>query len=132
MTSKPDALLVLTPAAASRIMSEADAADLDEVLIRFAARICDDGVTVEYGMGFDERREQDTVLEIDGVTVLISPPSIDLLAGTTVDFVEIAPGEHRFIFSEPGSDTDSDPGPSAPDAHPRRAAHGERGEDEDR
>lgn len=128
MTPAPDALLVLTPAAASRIMSEADAADLDEVLIRFAARICDDGATVEYGMGFDERREHDTEIEIDGVTVLISPPSIELLAGTTVDFVEISPGEHRFIFSRTGPDPD----PGAPGEHPPHAAPGARGHDEDR
>ena len=127
MTSQSDALLALTPAAASRIMSEADAADLDEVLIRFAARICEDGVTVEYGMGFDERREQDTAIEIDGVTVLISPPSIDLLAGTTVDFVEISPGEHRFIFSR-----GPDPDPGAPGEHPAHTAPGERDKDEDR
>ena len=128
MTPAPDALLVLTPAAASRIMSEADAADLDEVLIRFAARIGDDGATVEYGMGFDERREQDTEIEIDGVTVLVSPPSIDLLAGTTVDFVEIAPGEHRFIFSRPGPDPD----PDAPGEPPPHAAPGKRGDDDHR
>lgn len=102
MSSQSQELLVLTPAAASRILSEADAADLEEVLIRFAARIADDGVTVEYGMGFDERREQDTTFEVDGVTVLVSPPSVELLRGTTVDFVEISPGEHRFIFSQPG------------------------------
>lgn len=104
MSAKPEELLALTPAAASRILSEADAADLEEALIRFAARVADDGVTVEYGMGFDERREQDTAFEVDGVTVLVSPPSVELLRGTTVDFVEIAPGEHRFIFSRPGGD----------------------------
>ncbi|MCL4747297.1 MAG: hypothetical protein KJZ83_18055 [Burkholderiaceae bacterium] len=101
MSSDAGPPVVLTPAAASRILSEADAADLDEVLIRFAACVGEDGTTIEYGMGFDERREQDTAIDIDGVTILISPPSLDLLAGTTVDFVEISPGEHRFIFAAP-------------------------------
>jgi iron-sulfur cluster assembly protein len=49
-------------------------------------------------MGFDERREQDTVIESYGVTVLISPLSRDLLGDATLDFVEINPGEFQFIF----------------------------------
>ncbi len=111
MSSDSMSAITLTPAAASRILSEADAAELDEVLIRFAARVGDDGESLEYGMGFDERREQDTALEVDGVTILISPPSLELLAGTTVDFVEISPGEHRFIFAAPARDRPAGGGP---------------------
>ena len=113
MTSDSVPAITLTPAAASRILSEADAADLDEVLIRFAARVGEDGESLEYGMGFDERREQDTALEVDGVTILISPPSLELLAGTTVDFVEISAGEHRFIFAAPARERSTGGGPRA-------------------
>ena len=89
----------LTPAAATQIMGCAEAQN-DEPRLRIAAKIDEDGERV-YGIGFDEERENDLVLECEGITILISPRSQDLLAGTTLDFVELHPGEFQFIFINP-------------------------------
>ncbi|MGJ3243798.1 MAG: HesB/IscA family protein [Opitutales bacterium] len=40
----------------------------------------------EYAMGFFERLGDDTVIEQDGVTLLVDPASADYLKGSTIDF----------------------------------------------
>ena len=67
--------------------------------LRVAAKI-EEGEIV-YGLGFDEEREQDSVIESCGVTLLIAPRSLPLLAGASLDFVELKPGEFQFIFINP-------------------------------
>ncbi len=86
----------LTPTAAEQILRAAEIQD-DEPSLRVAVRIDEDGELV-YGMGFDEEREHDLVLDCEGVQILISPRSQQLLVGTTLDFVELKPGEFQFIF----------------------------------
>lgn len=92
----------LTTAAAEQILRAAspqpDGASAGPSL-RIAAKI-EEGEVV-YGMGFDDERENDAVIEAAGVTLLIAPPSQPLLAGATLDFVELKPGEFQFIFINP-------------------------------
>lgn len=91
----------LTSTAAEQIIHAA--AELDDPqefpCLRVAAKI-EDG-EIAYGMGFDEERENDAVLEVAGVTLLISPRSLELLKGATLDFVELQPGEFQYIFINP-------------------------------
>lgn len=98
----------LTKTAAEQILLTADIQG-DEPTLRIAAKIDDDGELV-YGVGFDEEREQDLVLECEGVTILISPRSQPLLSGTTLDFVELRPGEFQFVFDHPNNETGCGPG----------------------
>lgn len=90
-------MIEIKPAAAERIRAALHDAG-EGLLLRVAARRRPDGQT-EYGMGLDERREQDEEVVTDsGITLLVSPPSIEALEGTVIDFVEIEPGDQRFIF----------------------------------
>lgn len=89
----------LTPAAAEQILRAAEVQD-DDPCLRIAAKIDDDGELV-YGMGFDEERENDIVVECNGIQILISARSQELLEGTTLDFVELKPGEFQFVFHNP-------------------------------
>lgn len=68
--------------------------------LRIAARMTPDE-TVDYGMGFDEPRDDDIKFESNGVTILISPEHEELLHGAYVDFVELEPGKPSFIFLNP-------------------------------
>jgi len=88
----------LTAAAAEQIRHAAanQSEDSATAALRVAAKI-EDGEIV-YGMGFDEQREQDEVIESGGVRLLIAPPSRELLNDTTLDFVELHAGEFQFIF----------------------------------
>ena len=45
---------------------------------------------IEYGMGFDVERENDLQVISEGVTLLVSHHSKDLLSGTVLDYVEDA------------------------------------------
>lgn len=94
----------LTPSAAEQILRAASSQTVgDEApptpCLRVAAKI-EEG-EIAYGMGFDDERDQDTVIESCGVTLLIAPPSKELLNGAILDFVELHPGEFQFIFINP-------------------------------
>jgi len=98
-------MITVTPQAAAQILKSASGATL-----RLAARLDAKGV-LEYGMGFDERAPEDLEMSSNGVTLLVSPGSAELLTGATLDYVELNPGEWRFIFINP-----NDPSHKAPKA----------------
>lgn len=89
-------MFTLTPAAAAQIRRSAEQQSGSSAL-RVAAKHGESGQVV-YGMGFDDERENDLVVDCEGVTVLIAPLSQPLLDATTLDFVELTPGEFQFIF----------------------------------
>ncbi|RPH62293.1 MAG: iron-sulfur cluster assembly accessory protein [Burkholderiales bacterium] len=92
-------MITLTPAAVRQIMLAAEEAGMEEPLLRVAAQVDEAGDRIEYGMGFDDRREQDEEFDCEGVIVLVSPPSRPQLEDTVLDYVELAPAEFRFVFS---------------------------------
>ncbi len=57
--------------------------------------------SVHYGMGFDETKEDDISFTSQEVEIIIAPISAELLKDTVLDFVEIEPGKHQFIFMNP-------------------------------
>jgi iron-sulfur cluster assembly protein len=94
-------MITITPTAAEKIRQAAAESDDATPGLRIAARLLDDG-TLDYGMGFDQSRPGDAIAEVEGITVLVAPPSQELVAGTLIDFVEIEPGDFRFVFAPPG------------------------------
>jgi len=59
----------------------------------------------QYGFSFDEdSAEDDTVIDIDGVTVLIDALSFPYLAGSEVDYSEGLEGS-RFVVNNPNATT---------------------------
>lgn len=89
----------ISPAAANELLAAAERSDAQGLALRVAARLGDDG-EVEYGMGFDEQRVDDHAAEFSGLQVLVGKPSRALLADTLLDFVEVEPGRHAFVFAE--------------------------------
>jgi iron-sulfur cluster insertion protein len=58
-----------------------------------------------YGFTFDEIvADDDTCVEVDGVTALVDPMSFQYLAGAEVDYKEGLEGS-RFVISNPNADT---------------------------
>lgn len=90
-------MFALTTAAAQQIMRAAQASDAASLALRIAARLDADGST-QYGMGFDEPRDEDLKLELEGVAVVIGEESQALLANTQLDYVELEPDQFNFIF----------------------------------
>ena len=93
-------MITITPQAAAQIRRSAELTDAQKMFLRIAARKDDDG-SFQYAMGFDERSEHDLHLTSEGIDVLVSPSDRELLMGAVLDFVEINPGEHQFIFINP-------------------------------
>lgn len=94
-------MITITPAAAERIRQSAAETGLATPVLRLAAQNAADG-SVEFGMGFDQSRPGDTTLEIDGIFVVVAERSRELVEGVRLDFVEIEPGDFRFIFAPAG------------------------------
>jgi len=104
-------MITITPEAATQIRQSAQQTGAQDVTLRIAARLDDKGV-IEYGMGFDDKAEGDTQVVSEGINVLISPGSVELLTGATLDYVEINPGERQFIFVNPNDPSHKPPRPS--------------------
>jgi iron-sulfur cluster insertion protein len=57
----------------------------------------------QYGFTFDElQADDDTVIEKEGVTVLVDPMSFQYLAGSVVDYTEGLEGS-RFVINNPNA-----------------------------
>lgn len=95
-------MITITPAAAERIRGAAEETGLEAPVLRVAAQVAEDG-SLDYGMGFDQSRPGDTTVEVDGIFVVVAERSRELVDGTRIDFVEIEPGDYRFIFAAPES-----------------------------
>ena len=105
-------MIVITPEAAEQIRKSAQQqTDPQPVYLRLAARLGEKGA-IEYGMGFDDKAEGDLEVVASDIKVLISPGSVELLTGATLDYVEINPGELRFIFINPNDPSHTPPGPA--------------------
>lgn len=105
-------MIKITDAAAAQIRVANNNPDVFELILRVAAYQEDDGA-VNYGMGFDTEREADEHLVVNGIEILIAASSTPYLQGVTLDFVEMNPGDMRFIFIPPYSaEDDSDTSPA--------------------
>ena len=93
-------MIKLTPAAAKQIRLSAKEGNLEGLPLRIAATRQDDG-SIHYGMGFDDVKEDDASYTSEGVDVIVSEISKDILTGTTIDYVELEPGKPQFIFMNP-------------------------------
>ena len=92
-------MFTLTPTAAARILDSASQSDAVGMALRVAAKMEEDG-QISFGLGFDDEREHDLAYECEGLTVLIAPPSRELLDGMLLDFVEIEAGDWQFVFMQ--------------------------------
>ncbi len=97
-------MITVTPDAAKQILAAAEQGGMQNLSLRLAARRQDDG-SIEYGMGFDECTDDDLVFKCEGIEVIVHPTHEQLLTGATLDYVELEPGDFRFIFLNP-----NDPG----------------------
>lgn len=93
-------MITVTTQAVAQIREAASQNDAAGMALRIAARREADG-SIQYGMGFDDTREGDVEIDAEGQIVLVSPVHAELLSGATLDYVELQPGDFRFIFMNP-------------------------------
>jgi iron-sulfur cluster assembly protein len=104
--------ITVTPGAAQQIRVAAKASDSESLALRIAARRDVDGA-IDYRMGFDNARKGDLALDSAGIELVVAEEDADLLDGMTLDYVELEPGDFRFIFINPN---DAGPAPASSDA----------------
>lgn len=93
-------ILTFSPAAIAQIKINIQENEHSSLALRIAAKMNADE-TIEYGIGFDDKKEDDSLVDADGINVVISPDCIELLNGAHIDFVEIEKGQQHFIFLNP-------------------------------
>ena len=79
--------LSITARAAQEVLRASAASGTEGMALRVAAKREADG-SVLLGIGFDEERTNDELIETAGVTLLVSHHSRDLLEDMVLDFVE--------------------------------------------
>lgn len=94
------AVIELTPQAADQVRKAARESAAEGLALRFAGTRKPDG-SIDYKMGFDSANESDVRIHSQDVEIVLEPAYEELLRGTVVDFVELEPGEHRFVFMNP-------------------------------
>ncbi|RKZ37026.1 MAG: iron-sulfur cluster assembly accessory protein [Gammaproteobacteria bacterium] len=100
----------LTLAAGKQIKQSALEGGMEELVLRIAAQRMADGA-IDYRMGFDEIGTDDLHLVSQEVDIVIASADKPLLNGTSLDYVELEPGEFHYIFLNP-----NDPQFRPPDA----------------
>lgn len=93
-------MINITVAAARQIQQAALSSNTEGLALRLAVRELPDH-SLDYGMGFDTPKPTDISNEIHGITVIIAPQYQEILSDLTLDYVELNPGEFRFIFQNP-------------------------------
>lgn len=90
----------VTAAAAQQVKEAAKQGGTEGMPLRLAAQKKADG-SFDYRMGFDQGTDDDIRISIEGVDVVMAPEFVPLLNETTLDFVEMEPGDFQFIFVNP-------------------------------
>ncbi len=93
-------MITVTPEAAKQIQMAASQGGMEGLALRLAARPSAQG-GLEYGMGFDDAHDDDLSFTCEGLNVVFEPQYGPLLTGTTIDYVELEPGQFHFIFMNP-------------------------------
>ena len=93
-------MITVTEEAARQIKISAQQGKAEGLPLRIAATRNEDD-SIHYGMGFDESKEDDITITSQEVEIIVAPISAELLKDTVLDFVEIEPGKHQFIFMNP-------------------------------
>lgn len=97
--------------AAEQIKKAALESKLENTPLRIAAtRKHDD--SIHYGLGFDDigsNKEKDHSFESNGVEIVVADSSLELLSGTTLDYVELEPKQFHFVFLNPNDPNYSPP-----------------------
>lgn len=101
-------MIKVTNEAAKQIQLSAQQGKTENLPLRIAATKNEDG-SFHYGIGFDENKEGDIAVISEGIKIIISAISADLLKDTTLDFVELEPGKNQFIFMNPNDPSYSPP-----------------------
>ena len=86
--------------AAKQINVASESSESSDWPLRISLNVDNKG-KFNYLMGFDQSKEEDLQLKINGINILIDPNSMINLKNTKLDFVAIDGKDKQFIFINP-------------------------------
>lgn len=93
-------MVTVTPAAAEQIRLSAQQGNMENLPLRVAVTRLQNGA-FHYAMGFDDKHhEGDKTFQSEGIDIVVAPPSLELLTGTVIDYVDLE-GNKEIIFINP-------------------------------
>jgi len=93
-------MVSVTPSAAGQIRASAKQGNMEGMPLRIAVTRLQNGA-FHYAMGFDDsHHEGDKTFQSEGIDIVVAPPSMELLTGTVIDYVDIE-GKMEIIFINP-------------------------------
>ncbi|MBI3563157.1 MAG: iron-sulfur cluster assembly accessory protein [Gammaproteobacteria bacterium] len=94
-------MITVTHDAAKQIRHAAKQGRMEGLPLRLAAKRDPQG-EFHYAMGFaDDEQEGDMRYQTEGIEIVVSPFSLELLKNTVLDYVQLDDGEYHFIFRNP-------------------------------
>lgn len=94
-------MINVTEKASEQISVSAQQSGIEDATLRIAVKKNPDN-TFHYAMGFDSAiNEDDYQFESNGIKIVVSPKSIDLADGMTLDYVQLEDQQYNFIFQNP-------------------------------
>ena len=97
-------MFTVTPDAARQIKISATQGKSEGMPLRIAASTNPDN-SIHYGMGFDDKKDDDQSMLSEEIEIIIAPFSLGLLKNIILDYVELEPGKFQFIFTNPNDAT---------------------------
>jgi iron-sulfur cluster assembly accessory protein len=93
-------MITVTPEAAEQIRESARHGKLEGVPLRVAVTRLEDG-SFHYALGFDDNsHDGDRSFQSEGIDIVVAPPSMDMLNGTVIDYVDLE-GKMEIVFINP-------------------------------
>jgi len=93
-------MVSVTPAAAEQIRLSAKQGNMENLPLRVAVTRLQNGA-FHYAMGFDDQHHDgDKTFQSEGIDIVVAPPSLELLTGTVIDYVDLE-GKKEIIFINP-------------------------------
>ena len=86
--------------AAKQINVAAEESESSKLPLRISLNVDSSG-KFNYLMGFDQSKEEDLQLKVNGINILIDPDSMVNLKNTKLDYVAIEGSDKQFIFINP-------------------------------
>ena len=93
-------MITVTPEAAEQIRESAKQGNTEGMPLRVAVTRLQDG-SFHYALGFDDNsHEGDKAFQSEGIDIVVTPQSLEMLNGTVIDYVELD-GKMEIIFINP-------------------------------
>jgi len=96
----------ITDSAAKQFQASAKSIGDDSLSLRVTARKSPANTEMQYNLGFDNPKVDDESMDINGISVIVDPESVENVKAMIIDFREYE-GIEQFVFINPNDKKDA-------------------------